>query len=223
MFPRIQDRLRAAVSPAGKRSFLLQLGRRARLLDVGCGNDAPIYCKRLRPDLHYIGLDIDDYNQSERSKMLADEYILVRPERFAQAIESLQGSVDAVISSHNLEHCAEPERVLDAMCRAVAPGGVLFLSFPSAASVEFPSRGGTLNFYDDSTHRNLIDWERTLAKLCAHGFNMARSHRRYRPPVLYVIGAACEPFSRARRKVLPGTWAYWGFESIIWASKRSSS
>ncbi len=98
------------------------------------------------------GLDIGNYNNTETSLSYADEYILTTGEEFAKTIASLGSDFDAVISSHNLEHCNYPMETLNAMCSCLKPGGKLYLAFPSEASVLFPCRTGALNFYQDDTH-----------------------------------------------------------------------
>jgi SAM-dependent methyltransferase len=120
------------------------------LLDVGCGNNAPYITKTLFPLFHYTGIDVADYNQS--SPNLADQYIVTTPEQFHENIVKL-GKFDCVVSSHNLEHVDEREKTLVAMISAVKNGGYIFLAFPTEASVHFPSRKKTLNYFDDPTHK----------------------------------------------------------------------
>ena len=139
--------------PHGKEVFLKSLRPGSQVLDVGCGNNSPLRAKRCAPDIHYTGLDVGDYNQRSDSIRSADRYILTTPSDFSATIEALAASFDAVVSSHNLEHCAEPARVMRAMCQALKPGGRMYLSFPSEASVTLPHRKrNTLNFFDDPTH-----------------------------------------------------------------------
>ena len=38
------------------------------------------------------------------------------------------------------------------MCISLKKGGILYMAFPCEESITFPSREGTLNFYDDPTH-----------------------------------------------------------------------
>jgi hypothetical protein len=48
------------------------------------------------------------------------------------------------------------------------------------------------------------------------------SKRSYKPAINYLFGLLLEPLSKIMKKVLwstYGTWAYWGFETIIWAKK----
>jgi 2-polyprenyl-3-methyl-5-hydroxy-6-metoxy-1,4-benzoquinol methylase len=135
----------------GKRAFILSIPDNAMVLDVGCGNNSPLYTKSLKPNITYIGLDIGDYNQTSRP--LADKYIITSPDLFASEIEKLSETVDCVISSHNLEHCIDRNRVVKAMVNALKPNGSIYLSFPCMDSVNFPgSRSGCLNYYDDSSH-----------------------------------------------------------------------
>lgn len=208
--------------PQGKGNFVKSLPRNGRILDVGCGNNSPAWVKWLRPDLYYIGVDIGDYNQSADPRGTADEYVTCSADDFAQTIEQYGGRMDGVLSAHNLEHCNEPERVLNAMADALAPGGRLFLSFPCEASVRFPKRAGCLNFFDDGTHKAPPSWRGTVETLRAKGCDISFQARRYRPMPLLLKGLVLEPWSAYRRRVVKGgaTWALYGFESVIWATKR---
>jgi SAM-dependent methyltransferase len=213
-----KNRLLAFTSRRGFRAFVSEVAPRATLLDVGCGNNSPYKVKTQRPDVHYIGLDVGDYNQT--TPMLADQYILTGPADFAMAIEKMAGTADAIISSHNIEHCIDPDRVLKAMTAALKSGGLMYISFPSEASATFPSRDGCLNFFDDPTHRTLPRFGHIANCLRAGGCNILVSEPLYRPVLLRVAGALVEPLSRKRGRTMFGTWAYYGFESILWVRKR---
>lgn len=200
-----------------KDAFIRGLPPGARLLDVGCGNNSPRYTKGIRPDLVYTGLDVGDYNQAEPAGAFADRYIVVPPEGFAAAIAAERGAMDAVISAHNLEHCQDMAATLAAMAAALAPGGRLFLAFPCEASARFPSRDGCLNFFDDATHRTLPRFDAVLAALRGAGLEVTVAIRRYRPGVHVLAGVRNEWRSRREQRVMEGTWALWGFESVVWA------
>jgi hypothetical protein len=45
---------------------------------------------------------------------------------------------------------------------------------------------------------------------------------RFRPPIMVAVGIINEPVSRFRRKVMRGTWALYGFETVIWGTKIGS-
>lgn len=207
--------------PRGKLAFLASLPHGAKVLDVGCGNNSPRDAKVLRPDLVYTGLDVGDYNQQQDSIRYADRYLLVPPAEFGRAIASRRGEFDAVVSSHNLEHCDEPAAVLHAMVAALRPGGRLFLAFPCEESVGFPSRRGTLNFYDDATHKEVPRWQPVLDTLQRSGAGIDYACKRSRPALLAMLGTALEPVGALLGRNMPGgsTWACYGFESLVWARR----
>jgi SAM-dependent methyltransferase len=178
-----------------------------------------MYFKTHRPDCYYIGLDVGDYNQDARSKDFADEYVLTKPDQFPSAILRFQNQMDAVISNHNLEHCDAPVDVLAAMIKCLKPGGRLYLATPCEESVRFPKRKGTLNFFDDHTHKTVINWGETISKIAQEGLAVEFLAKRYRPLPLATIGILLEPGSALLRKLAPAstTWSLYGFESVIWA------
>jgi SAM-dependent methyltransferase len=213
----VRQQISAILSRHGFRAFIRGLVHGARVLDVGCGNNSPFRVKSQRPDVYYIGLDVGDYNQTQPE--MANQYVVVPPEAFVDEIDKLAGSLDGVISSHNIEHCNDPSAVTLAMALSLKPGGRLYMSFPSEQSVTFPNRGGCLNFYDDPTHQQLPRFNEIQESLRAAGLDIVFAKQRYRPPMLWLLGALMEPISRLRQRIAPGTWAYWGFESVIWATK----
>lgn len=217
----LRRRIGPVLRPKGKEAFLKGLSAGARVLDVGCGNNSPLHCKQCAPDIHYTGLDIGDYNQQLGSIQAADEYILTTSAEFADKIESMAEAFDAVISAHNLEHCEDPYRTLRAMCRALKQNGKLFLSFPCEASVDFPSRRRTLNFYDDPTHTRPVILSEVQQILSESGLTVTTLKSRYRPPILFTAGLLLEPISAITRTAMPltATWALWGFEAIVWAEQ----
>jgi len=191
---------------------------RGAILDVGCGNSSPFYTKSLLPHSQYTGIDIGDYNQVRPN--LADHYIIVRPEEWSDKIASMAASFETIISSHNLEHCYKREETLMAIIQALKPGGYLFLSFPSAKSVNFPKRAGTLNYYDDPTHLNTPpDFDQVKNMLETNGFEILWSCESYRPLFLCMLGFLFEPLSAFRKRIYPGTKELYGLETVIWARK----
>lgn len=207
----------ALLMPSRKWGFVAKLPPRATVVDVGCGNHSASIYKTLRPDIFYTGIDIDQYNMDEKDVAAADRLIFTTKNNFASAIESL-GSADAVISSHNIEHVDDPHRVLQAMVYILKPGGLLYIATPCASSLHFPSRSGTLNFFDDPSHKNIIplDW---IQSMITPSMKIIKRHDRYRPPLMFLIGMLLEPISSVQRKSYFGTWAFYGFESILWARK----
>lgn len=208
----------------GLRSFCQQFkGKHARILDVGCGNGSPQRVKTVAPDSYYVGIDVADYNNTSATLNYADEYLLFSPESFAEGIANLDEKFDAVLSSHNIEHCNKPKETISAMCGRLKKGGRLYLAFPCEASVGFPSRRGTLNFFDDPTHRWLPKFDEIMGWLQSNRMEIVFACKQYRPPLFCILGGVMEPFSRWKNVVIHGTWAYWGFETVIWAEKKSNA
>jgi SAM-dependent methyltransferase len=204
----------------GREKFLKQLPNSARVLDVGCGNNSPILTKEILPDCYYVGLDIGDYNQSNTS--LADEYIITTPSLFSQKISEFKSDFDAVISSHNLEHCDDRDGVLTNMLQSVKPGGMLYLAFPSSDSLTFPSRQGTLNYFDDLTHQGFPpDFGKTISTIASSDFEIVYAASRYQPAIRWLIGLYHEAKSVALNHVDTETQAFWGLECVIWARKKT--
>jgi SAM-dependent methyltransferase len=211
---RLRRLLSIAMYPNGKVHFLMRLPEDAAVLDVGCGNNSPYVVKSIRPRSTYTGVDIGDYNQTKPNK--ADHYILTTPEAFASRIAEFHECFDAVVSSHNLEHCNDRRATFQAMLQATRVGGRMYVSFPSMGSVSFPSRDGTLNYFDDPTHREAPpDVDMLLAMAGDHGFETRFLTRGNRPWLARLLGLLLEPVSKARRKVMRGTWELYGFEVIM--------
>jgi SAM-dependent methyltransferase len=217
----LKRNLTALLRRRGKAAFILALPRGATVLDVGCGNASASYIKELRPDIYYVGIDIGDYHQTNDSKSQMDEYVVADPARFAEAIVALGARFDAVISNHNLEHCDDQPSTLTAMASVLKTGGRLYLAFPAEETLTFPTREGTLNFKDDDTHQAMPCWSEVIATLRAAGLAVDVAEQRYRPPLFFVVGAVIEPWSARRRRIdrWGASWAYWGFESVIWARR----
>jgi len=210
--------LKTIVRPRGRYSFLAQLKQNCEIFDIGCGNNSPFLIKNTLPYCIYTGIDIVDCDQE--TLKLADKYIVADQDTFADEIFKFHECFDAVISSHNIEHCNDREKTLAAMLQAIKPPGQLFMAFPSESSVGLPSREGCLNYYDDGTHLfSPPDFEKFIRTITTSGFTIEYAAKQYKPSLDWVRGLINEPTSRKQNKVIAGTWAYHGFESIIWAKK----
>ena len=219
MLKAIHGVIRRMHKPYGKFSFVSRLKKDAAILDVGCGNNSPFWVKQIVPNCHYTGIDIGDCNQTLPN--MADRYIITAPEEFTPEIAKNANSFDAVISSHNLEHCNDREGTLQAMLDSLKSGGLLYLSFPSEKSVHFPKRGGTLCYYDDATHRDLPpDFNAVVDVVKRNGFDVIFAAACYQPILDWCLGMLTESRSRRENRVRRGTRAYYGFDAVIWARKR---
>lgn len=201
---KIKDVIKKFLRKNGKTDFLSRLSFNSSILDVGCGNNSPFRTKQILPKCNYTGIDICDYNQTE--PQLADSYIVTTPQNFFNEIKKFSSSFDAVICSHNLEHCDDRNSTFDAMLSALKIGGKLFLSFPCEQSINFPKRLGTLNYYDDPTHKlSPPNFMETLTSIKNKGFKIEYAERNYSPVILRLIGLAFEPISIVKNRNMIGT------------------
>lgn len=194
------------------------ISEEALILDVGCGSKSPVKLKSFFPKIHLHGIDI--WPISEKAIASLDSFRLSTSREFHEDILDFQGTFDLLISHHNLEHCVDRQAVLHSMCNKVSSNGLLFFCFPSSHSLQLPRRKGTLNYFDDPTHTgNPPDFNEILDFLKTKHFEIICMHEKYQPIVMRIIGAFLEPVSRLLRAVLPGTWSFHGFESLIIARK----
>ena len=201
-----------------KTAFLHSVAPGSRILDVGCGNNSAFHTKNIVKNCFYVGIDVTNYNN--QSIEYADEYVIVDKRKFPDGIREIGSVFDVVVSSHNIEHCDEPFAVLSAMIDKLRVGGKIYLSFPCEASIKFPKRDGTLNYFDDPTHNSAPPpFDKIISLLESHNVIIKIAQRRYRPSLFVLLGIILEPLSFIRKKVLRGTWELYGFESIIIAEK----
>lgn len=213
------------VAPVHVRTkFLLGLPAGSELLDVGCGNHSPQVTKGLNPGIRYYGLDIknDEYEMDAHDQGAAEEIHFVDPDAFPEGIRHWgENRFDFMVASHVIEHVFDRPATIEAMASALKVGGTLYMAFPHANTVNFPSRAGSLNFFDDSTHSpdGPPKVEEILWTARQFGFRAVSVKNPYRPLVRRYAGLLQEPSSRRQRKSLSGTWAWWGFETVIFLEK----
>ena len=212
------DFLKKTLRPRGQRAFLSSIKKdNCKILDIGCGKNS-IFLKSVKPNSSIYGVDVGDFNQSDESKDLYEQYIISEPEMFARAIQNIPEDFDIVISNHNIEHCNDPQSTFTAMVDRTKVGGSLFFATPSLNSVDFPSRGGGLNFYDDPTHVSPVD----LCKLFESESDRLECiyyEKSAKPFVWWFLGWVQEYISKRKNWIRLGTWDYHGFEQIMWIKK----
>jgi lipopolysaccharide/colanic/teichoic acid biosynthesis glycosyltransferase len=152
----------------------------AVVLDVGCGNHSPWLTKDYFPHCVYHGVDRDDsWNLDPRDLAAMDRFFRVDLDRPGALDVVPDGSYDVVLVSHLLEHLSAPEDIALQLARKLRPGGLLFLEVPSRRSLRLPRAAdgwfgirGCLNFYDDPTHRQLVDLGRIGGRLRTAGLEV---------------------------------------------------
>lgn len=132
------------------KTYLPYLKGRHAVLDLGCGRGEALAVFTAH-GIAARGVD----SSTEMVSLCRDKGLQVeRAELFSYLKDVAEGSYDAVVSFHVIEHlpAEEIDRLARLAWRALAPGGVLILETPSPLSVVMAAR----NFWIDPTHRRPI-------------------------------------------------------------------
>ena len=213
--------IQSLLKPSGITAHLMKLNNESFILDVGCANESCSKIKKILPNCFYHCIDIKKQSMNEMIK--ADDYTVSSSQDFSKKLSSINRGFDCIISKHNLEHCEDWKETLNSIMKKVKFNGYIYLSFPCSQSINYPSRKGTLNFYDDPTHKNMIDSNIVIEELVKNNFEILNYKKKYQPIALYLIGFFLEPFSKYFNRVLTGTWEYYGFETIIISRKTKTN
>ncbi len=146
-----------------------------RVLEIGIGNDSPINLKKVFPYAEYYGVDKDlNYNLSEKSLNSIHKFYQADLEKDS-LIEIPNNFFDYVIIAHVIEHIDNGEEIIKELTKKVKSGGGFYIEYPRKASAKFPSMKGTLNFYDDPTHKRFYEIDKLKEILAAEGFQIIKS------------------------------------------------
>ena len=220
LFHKLKTFLMRVINSNSKALFYSRLKSNINILDVGCGNDSVKDIKAYFPNSNYTGIDIHDFNLTKDSKKLMQNYFIFTSKKFDIGIDKLNKKYDLILSYHNLEHCEKPYDVLHAMMKKLKKNGYICLRFPNSNSINFPSREGTLNYYDDHTHQATPpDFKKICNILNQYEVKFIIKKKAYKPLFQFLIGFLFEPLSFILKKNMPCTWEYYGFESVIYAKK----
>lgn len=201
----------------------------AEVLDIGCGNHSPSMTKRHFPACRYTGVDCRRWNMDEADDRCLDGFFEVDLNQ-PELLEALPAAAfDVIFCSHVLEHTVAPYEVVKRLPRLLKPGGRLFFEVPSRRSLRLPRAQhgwcgirGCLNFYDDATHRTMVDLRLVAATLNSLGLSVGRVRRRFlwRRVLLLPLYAAA---GLVLRGYVPASvvWDITGFAEILVADRRA--
>jgi len=190
-----------------------------RILDLGCGNHSPTFFRFGIPDCSYTGVDSSVYNNTSADLGRADRLLFLDLEQ--THLEDLpNGTFDLVVTSHILEHLKRGVAMLDYAIPKLRQGGILFVAYPSPASVSFPHMKGTLNFYDDPTHVTLIGRDDLTRVVHKHGMQIldTGTSRSSIGLVIMLFRIVTSPLFGGITG--PMFWDLYGFEDYLVAIKR---
>ncbi len=103
----------------------LDLGSAVRILDVGCGDGYSLnLIKQLMPRAVTVGVEFDP-----EAAARAARHHEVHVGRFEEV--DLAGQFDLILSSHVIEHVADPLAFLRQIAKLLSPGGVVIIDTPN--------------------------------------------------------------------------------------------
>jgi 2-polyprenyl-3-methyl-5-hydroxy-6-metoxy-1,4-benzoquinol methylase len=147
-FPGAVEWLQAVLYQWRARSVELLLRRKGRVLDIGCGPGALLHEFRKR------GWQVHGTELSEDAAWYARE-VLQLPVEVApmNILPWAEGTFDAVVLFHVLEHIPDPAGLLREVSRVLQSRGVLLVSVPNFGSVE--AQLATKNWFHLDVPRHL--------------------------------------------------------------------
>ncbi|MCE1163859.1 MAG: class I SAM-dependent methyltransferase [Bacteroidetes bacterium] len=143
------------------------------ILDVGAANGSPEMFFSYFKGYEYDALDIDEECLSEKGKKLINRFYKADLEK-DDLSEIPDNHYDYVVLSHVIEHIDNGEKALEKLALKIRNGGLMYAEYPSAKSARLPSMKGTLNFYDDPTHKRFYDLNKLKNVLSGNGFEILK-------------------------------------------------
>lgn len=146
------------------------VGRKGRVLDIGCG---PGFLLR---EFRDRGWEVHGTEFSEQSAAHARD-VLQLPISIgdARALNFEDSSFDAVVMWHVLEHMADPQSTMAQVSRLLRPGGVLLGAVPNFGSGEARFARDKWFHLDVPRHLNHFTVPALRRLLSAHGFTVERA------------------------------------------------
>jgi SAM-dependent methyltransferase len=211
------------LAPTRYKRFLRRYaGKSVKLLDVGTAAESVALAKHWLPQCRYFGLDITDAHLSDDDRASMEALILADLE--SDPLDRLEdGFFDVIVMSHVLEHLVGGLPALERLCRKLAPGGHIYVEFPSVRSLNLPEARHTLNFSDDTTHIRVYDIKEVANTLMSSGLRVIRAGRR-REWLRVLLSVATLPrqlscYLKEGRLHGIGLWDIMGFADFVFARR----
>lgn len=154
-----------------------------KILDVGAGNHSATRTKEIFTNCEYYGIDkCCTYANGIEDIRLMDKFYEMDLEKLGFD-EIPNDYFDVIIITHVIEHLKNGDKVVVKLLDKMKRDGIIFLEWPRFKSTKFPSKKGTLNFFDDESHVRIYSLKeiynlllRNNMKFCEGGIR--RSFRR---------------------------------------------
>jgi hypothetical protein len=101
-------------------------------------------------------------------------------------------------------------------------GGLIYIEFPSARSITFPSMNETLNFFDDPTHCRIFSLKEICNLLMKENFRVLKAGTRRSWLNISLMPAKILHNLAVRHYIRAGTfWDVYGFAEYVIGQKRN--
>ncbi|MFX1311070.1 MAG: class I SAM-dependent methyltransferase [Promethearchaeota archaeon] len=203
--------------------FKYALGKKVKILDVGCGNHSAQRTKEFLPICKYFGIDkTKHYYNSPKDFQIMDKFWLIDLEN-SELKEIPNNFFDIIILSHTLEHLVNGLEVLMRLIKKLKVNGIIYIEFPSTHTCLLPSLKRyniTFNFFDDYSHKKIISKQKILNNLLKHNFiiKSAKIYFNWKRIIFLPFSMAYQ-FKITRFKCLQQLWYLVGWCTYILAIK----
>lgn len=179
------------------------------ILDVGCGPYSKNIIKSWFPNCRYHGIDKAWCDNSD--SLMEKFYKLdLTTLNFMNIPDDF---FDVLFMAHIIEHLKNGDEVIEALLPKLKRGGIIYIEFPSLRSTKLPSKKGTLNFFDDSTHCRLYSLMEVYNLLMKNDLRILKGGTRWN-----LINILLTPYNAIRSKRTKGFVA----GSVFWDLLRFS-
>lgn len=161
-------RMARGVGLAKRCRVVERLGRKGRLLDIGCGTGAFLEA------IQAHGWQVMGLERDPGAAAIARNRGLDVRTGDVSSFQCAQGSFEVITLWDVLEHLDQPEEAIQRMARWLAPEGCLVLRTPDASSVQARVAGRWWAGYDAPRHRVVYTWQGLVALLARCGLAPAR-------------------------------------------------
>ncbi len=178
-------------------------------LDVGCGDRAPYSTYRYYPNIAYTGID----NRDIAGAKDMEQFLKCDIEN-NDLTEIPNDTYNVINLSHIIEHIDSGDNLLQTLAKKLKKNGIIYVETPSERSLKLPSFYGTLNFWDDTTHKKVYSIKEMENALTLSGCTILKSGIRHNIKKIIFL-----PLIRDKKISATLFWDIVGFAHYVIAKK----